>query len=94
MRKRKLDGKTYYVFTDADYEAVVGVHIAFDQEDDDENRHLCCHGCVDRFAKKCPTKLALNIRSPNGRQQVCNVRILDEQGLAQYMAHRMGATHD
>lgn len=88
MRKRKLDGKTYYVFTDEDYEDVVGVHMSFDEE------QLCCYGCVDRLAHGCPTKDALNIRSPDRRPQRCNIRILDEQGLANYLACKMGATHD
>lgn len=91
MRKRKLDGKTYYVFTDEDYEAVVGVHINFDDEDNEENRHLCCHGCVDRFKedKICPTPKALGIKIDKDRG--CRIRVCDEDGLVDYMAKRMGA---
>lgn len=92
MRKRKHDGKTYYVFTDDDYHEVVGNFVSLDTDESVEP-NLECHGCVDRFERGCPTRAALKIKLNDSLHQ-CNIRILDENGLANYLAHKMGATHD
>lgn len=94
MRKRKHEGKTYYVFTDADYHQVVGYFGPMDLDEElEENRNLECHGCVDRFERGCPTRMALNLET-NRQASQCTIRILDENGLANYLAHKMGASHD
>lgn len=88
MRKRKLNGKSYYVFTDKDYEEVVGVHVYLETDDDqEEEENLCCHGCVDRYVGGCPTHIALGIKNQPDRG--CQVRICDEEGLADYIAKRL-----
>lgn len=88
MRKRKHEGKTYYVFTDADYERVVGVMFD-DPEKEEESINIACYGCVDRYKDGCPTKDALKIKGTREHPQTCFVRILDEEGLSHYIAKRL-----
>ena len=77
MRKRKLDGKTYWVIDD---ETTYGLF-----PDGDFDASSICDMCVDGEEKQnCPTQEALGIR-----KNPCEVVILDEERYAQYITKRM-----
>lgn len=89
MRKRNLDGRPVWVVKDSEY--LKYVEQARDDYFESEEPNQPCYGCVDRHddAKECPTFKSLGLkRTADG---VCNHRVLDEVGLVEFMAKRMGA---
>ena len=92
MRKRRLNGKYLWIVHDTEYIKYVpqASEDANDEEDNSDGENPQCFGCVDRHAQDgCPTFYALGLeRSKDG---VCRHRILDEDGVADFITRRMGA---
>ena len=92
MRKRRLNGKYLWIVHDTEYLKYVpqAREDANDEEDNSDGENPQCYGCVDRHADEgCPTFKALGLeRTADG---VCRNRILDEDALATFITHRMGA---
>ena len=90
MRKRRLNGKYLWIVHDTEYlKYVPGA-----DEDNSVDINPQCFGCVDRYVEgaghsACPTFKTLGLeRSEAG---VCRHRILDEDGVADFITRRMGA---
>ena len=91
MRKRILNGRLLWIVKDSEYLKYVP-QAREDYEDNDESsQNPQCHGCVDRYASnECPTFYNLGLeRNADG---VCTNRVLDEIGMADFIAKRMGVT--
>ena len=96
MRKRRLNGKYLWIVHDTEYLKYVpeADEDANDEEDNSDGINPQCFGCVDRYVEgaghsACPTFKTLGLeRSEAG---VCRHRILDEDGVADFITRRMGA---
>jgi hypothetical protein len=61
---------------------------ANDEEDNSDDYNPQCYQCIDRYENDCPTFTALGLKRVGG---VCNNRILNEEGVADFISKRMGA---
>ena len=91
MRKRILNGIPLWVVKDSEYTKYVpqASEDANDEEDNSDGDNPQCYQCVDRYENNgCPTFYALGLKRVGG---VCNSRILNKEGVADFISKRMGA---